>query len=150
MINSDTRPSRAAKQRPAPLSIRLRPEQRADLSRRAGDQPLGAYIKAVLFEDGWERRASSARPALERETLGQALGMLGQSNLTANLAALAEAARDGNLYAELGTLQQLEQACADIAAIRSLLMEALGKRMGDQPSAHDAFLAASADWRSHR
>lgn len=147
MINSETRPSRAGKQRPAPLSIRLSPEQRTDLSRRAGDQPLGAYIKAVLFEDGWERRASSARPALERESLGQALGMLGQSNLAGNLATLAHAARDGFLYTDPATIKQLEQACSDIAAIRALLMEALGKRMDDQPSAQNPFLAASADWR---
>ncbi|MCC0007695.1 MAG: hypothetical protein H6876_06170 [Hyphomicrobiaceae bacterium] len=150
MINSEARPSRAAKRRPAPQSIRLSPEQRIELARRAGDQPLGGYIKAVLFEDGWEHRASSARPALEREALGQALGMLGQSNLSGNLAALAEVARDGNLYTEPGTISQLERACEDIAAIRALLMEALGKRMASQPSAHDAFLAASTNWRIHR
>ncbi len=37
------------KKREAPFSLRLTFEERAALEAAAGDMPLGAYIKAVLF-----------------------------------------------------------------------------------------------------
>lgn len=54
--------------------------------------------------------------------------MLGQSGLASNLAQLARAANTGALLVDEETRAALNSACADVAAIRAALMQALGMR----------------------
>ncbi len=149
MTNSSLIMGRAAKQRPSPISIRLSDEQRAELQRRAGNQPLGTFIKAALFDArATGRRSSPTATPMDHAALARALSTLGRSNLASNLATLAKAADAGNLYFGEETRKQITQACKDVAEIRSLLMQALGKRSESKPSAVRQFEEAIKDWRA--
>ena len=105
---------------PAPFSLRLTQAERQDLEARAGAQPLGAYIKACLFDDALSRRAKPYRA-----DLAQALGLLGQTRSAEHLRALAEAAHMGALPVTPETELQIRQATADIIAMKSALMREL-------------------------
>lgn len=115
-----------------PFSIRLTPDERANLERRAGKQALGDYIRARLF--GQDRQAGTPKPAkprpqsttIDKKTAAQALGLLGKSELSGSLKKLSEASRLGALPVTPETESALQRACHDVAAIKSALMTALG------------------------
>lgn len=121
----------SGKKRDAPFSLRLTFEERAALEAAAGDMPLGAYIKAVLFgQDLQQVRQRSKRPVKDHEALGRVLAALGQSRLSNNLNQLARAVNTGTLPVHPETEADLRSACDDVAVLRALLLEALGKAGG--------------------
>ncbi len=62
----------AAKKREAPFSLRLTFEERARLEEAANGLPLGAYIKAVLFDgDLTKVRRRNTNPVADHATLGR-------------------------------------------------------------------------------
>ena len=110
-----------------PFSLRLTKEERAELERRAGSMPLASYIKSVLFAgDAPTYRARRKPPVSDRKALADVLACLGASRLAANISQLAKAANIGDLYFDEGTKRDLNRASADIAAMRDMLMRALG------------------------
>jgi len=117
--------SKTAKKREAPFSLRLSFEEKAALKEMAGDVPLGAFIKAVLF-DGAAHNVPHKNPKVsDDEALGRVLGALGKSRLSNNVNQLAKAVNMGALPVTPETEAELHQACADIAAMREELMRAL-------------------------
>ena len=112
-----------------PFSLRLTRDERADLEQRAGEKPLGSYIRAHLFgSNETPRHARGRTPVKDHLALAQCLGKLGQSNLGSGLRDIANATRVGALPLSLETEEALHQAAADIAEIKRLLMRALGIR----------------------
>ena len=111
-----------------PFSLRLTPEERSRLERQAGSRPLGEYIRSCLLGgQQTKRRASRAQfPTKDRQAIAKVLALLGKSSLGASLAKFAESARIGALPVTEETELMLRRACADIAAIKSLIMKALG------------------------
>ena len=112
-----------------PFSIRLTPEERSDLERRAGKQALGDFIRARLFGQGRPASPVKFRPqstTIDKRTAAQALGLLGKSGIASNLKRLSEAARLGALPVTKETEAAMQRACRDVAAIKSALMTALG------------------------
>ena len=103
-----------------PISIRLTPKERTALERRAGKRSLSVYVRERMFSDD----AHQTKPS--KGELAQALGKLGASGLAASLTDLAQAARIGALPVSEETENQLQAACADIAAMKSTLMKVLG------------------------
>lgn len=81
---------------------------------------MSAYVRERVFADDARR----AKPG--KGELAQVLGKMGASGLAAALAELAQAARIGALPVSEETESQLQAACADIAAMKSALMKALG------------------------
>lgn len=78
------------KKREAPFSLRLSFEEKALLRAAANGVPLGAYIKAKLFDEPLEKvRRRNTNPVKDHEALGRVLGSLGQSRLSQNLNQLA-------------------------------------------------------------
>jgi len=69
---------------PSPFSLRLTFEERTALEKVAGNKPLGAYIRAKLFE-GEEAprkvRTRTRKPVQDERALGQLLGELGKARL---------------------------------------------------------------------
>ncbi len=121
---------RKSKKREAPFSIRLSFEERARLERQAGDMPLGAYVKSRVLDGAEPPRRKSPQPTIaDRNALAQVLAMLGGSRLSSNLNQLARAANSGSLPVTPETGQAINQACADIAEMKALLMNALGARL---------------------
>lgn len=123
--SSDRR--RVRRRAPPPFSLRLSAEERAQLEQAAAGAPLGAFIKAKLF-DGIlpARKARKAAPVKDQAALAQLLGMLGAMRLTSNLGEIAKAAQIGALPVSPETLAELEKACAAVVAMKTELMRALG------------------------
>ncbi len=117
--------------REAPFSLRLSFEERSKLLAAANGVPLGAYIKAVLFDgDLTKVRRRNINPTEDAEALGRVLSALGQSRLSSNLNQLARAVNTGTMPVHPETEAELRSACADIAAMRNDLLKALGKTGG--------------------
>ncbi len=111
--------------RGAPFSLRLTPEERADLTARADGEPLGAYIKSRLFT-GAAYRSRAKR--VDREALGKVLGALGKSRISQNLNQIAKAANIGAMPVTPELLEELQETCAELKALRQEIMAALGLR----------------------
>jgi hypothetical protein len=127
MSVSRDRAMESEKKRPAPFSLRLSFEQRAELEKQAGDQPLGAYILSRLFGDQVQPppRRRSKNPVKDHESLAKVLGLLGQSRLSSNLNQLAKSANSGSLPVTPDTETALHEASNAVREMRRLLIEAL-------------------------
>ncbi|MBQ4826707.1 plasmid mobilization relaxosome protein MobC [Leisingera sp. HS039] len=119
------------KKRAAPFSLRLTFEERTKLLNAANGVPLGAYIKAVLFDgDLTKVRRRNMNPTLDDAALARILAALGQSRISSNLNQLARAVNTGILPVHPETEEELKEACGEIAAMRADLLRALGKKEG--------------------
>jgi len=124
---SDERSSR----RPAPFSLRLTPEERLQLERDAGHQSVSAYIRSRLFnDDASPVRTRGQSPIKDRAALAEALAKLGQSRIANNLNQLARAANVGALDLTPELEGELHEACAAVAEMRALLVQAVGLSEG--------------------
>jgi len=115
------------------LSVPLSPEQHAELGVRAGCEPLSAYVRAQLFPANDnnprpKRRPRGAAPVKDKVALAQLLALVGKSDAAGTLRELARLARIGALSITPETETAILQACADIAAMKALLMKGLGIR----------------------
>ena len=142
--------------RSAPISLRVCDAERQALDARAGDLPLSTYIRGVLFDEDRPSARKYGRKALaDRAEVARILSALGRASLTVNLAALADAAQSGSLIADEATVSRILEACDDLAAIRALLLRALGKQADgpeeddDGPVLSPAFLKAAKPSEDH-
>lgn len=122
-VTQFTKAAAARRKRPAPLSIRISDEERAQLKEAAGNLSLNAYVRSRLFGN----RGPEVTRAKAHD-LAQVLGKLGQSHLAGSFRDLAEAARIGALPVTPETESSILMACVDVAAMKSALMSALGTR----------------------
>ena len=101
----------------------------------ANGVPLGAYIKAKLFDEPLEKvRRRNTNPVKDHEALGRVLGALGKSRLSQNLNQIARAANMGSLPVSPELEDELRQACADVETLRKELLRALGSLSEGGPS----------------
>ena len=116
-----------SRQQPAArFSLRLTPQERQTLNELAGNQSLGQYIRSRLLGEVTKMRRSVRRPSADAAKLALVLAELGKSRLASNINQLAKAANTGNLPVSAEVEKQLETACAEIQAMRMLLVTALG------------------------
>jgi hypothetical protein len=108
-----------------PFSIRLTPAERASLEQRAGQQPLGTYVRCVLLGDGAKKRRAFRKPPVDDLKVAALLSELGRSRLSSNLNQLAKSANMGTLDVDDDIRLQLQQACVAIVAMREALLIAL-------------------------
>lgn len=133
--------------RPAPFSIRLSAEEKAQLVSEAGSRSLGAYIKSRLLEGAPAPRRAAGPSRADRGRMAELLAWLGTSTVAVNLHQLAESARTGCLDCDGETRAAIHRACLDIATMRAMLMQALGLRLdehGDAVNPITAFARAAA------
>lgn len=123
-FNQSVRPDK----RPAPFSIRLSAEERAALERKAGQRPLGSYIRTKLLGDDVTPRKPSRSPTIDYALLGQVLGMLGKSDQVRCLFMLFVAAEAGSVELSDQENAALTRACDDVHEMRGMLVKALGLR----------------------
>lgn len=110
-----------------PFALRLTANERHELERQAGSMPLGTYIKSQLLSPEMQRNKRTARrPVADQAALAQILGMIGQSDVAVRLDALVKAAEAGALTFDDDTSQAIQTACAEVHAMRRLLLKALG------------------------
>lgn len=113
------------KKRDAPFSLRLSFEEKTALKNMAAGEPLGAYIKAVLFDEARTGVRRSKTPARDGQAVGRALGELGKSRLSQNLNQLAKAVNMGALPVSPETEAEIQDACRAVKDMRDALMDAL-------------------------
>lgn len=125
--------SRRSAPRPAPLSIRLSDDERRRLEALAAGRPVSSYVKSVLFGTNLSLRRAF-RHAADTQLLATLLARLGQSGLADSLRRIARQAEAGTLYCDAALHDQLRAACADVQAMRALLMQGLGKDVREADS----------------
>ena len=126
MTNSS---SQMPKKRRPPLSIRLNEKEHSALISQAGPLPLSTYIKSVVFDDQAKRYRQAPKIIHgDRKELAKLLAWLGQTQIAAHLAILANAAESGSLDVNEPVTKAILKACSDIDYIRHALMHALGKQ----------------------
>lgn len=119
----------AKRVRPAPFPIRFTEAEKARLRALAGGRPLGTYIRERTLGEVAESRRSRRTPVRDADALGRVLALLGQTRIANNLNQLAKAANTGSLPVTGEVEADLTEACAHVAAIRHLLLQALGKQL---------------------
>lgn len=121
-------PSRASYsgKAPPPFSLRLSAAEKAELLRRAGNRPLGAYIRSFLLDGAESPRRVRRQPVKDEQALAKVLGELGKGKLANNLNQLAKAANLGSLPIGPETEQAIVEACQEVRRMRETLMVALG------------------------
>lgn len=111
-----------------PFSLRLSADERAELLRRAGSMPLGAYIRSRLLGGTESPRRARRQPVKDDQALAKLLGELGRAKLANNLNQLAKAAHTGSLPVTADTEQAIAEACREVRWMRDTLIAALGLR----------------------
>ena len=110
-----------------PFSLRLTPEERAQLENDAAGMSLGAYIRSRLFDSSVpKRRIRNKFPVKDHHKLAKVLGELGRSRMANNLNQLAKAVNRGILDVTPETEQAIRNSCSDIRWMRHVLMAAMG------------------------
>ena len=114
------------------LSVRVDEAEHAYVVEQAGTQTLSNHVREVLLGEYMSRTATRPKkrkrnPRVDTKAIAQALALLGQSRLSSNLNQIAKLANMGALPVTDELAQELQVACADIAAMRSALMDALRK-----------------------
>ncbi|GAA6176745.1 plasmid mobilization protein [Sulfitobacter pacificus] len=131
----------------SPVTLRLTPEERERLEELADGMTLSAYIRACVFAKETRRRKHRPKNVIaDKKAAAEALALLGQSRIANNLNQLAYHANIGALAIEEAEKAQIVEAYAHVQAIRSLLMQALGKRdarVDHRPT--QAFIASQRD-----
>lgn len=113
------------------LSVPVSPEQRSQLERRAGREPLSAYARGLLFpanDNAPSPPRRIAAPVKDHAALASVLAKLGASGIAPSLQEMARLSRLGALPLSPEIEAAMFQACRDVAEIKSLLMTALGIR----------------------
>ena len=121
-------PKKSKRRYTPPFSLRLTVEERKRLDELAGNQPLGSYIRNRILGEQTEKRRKIKKPTPDTALLALVLGEFGRSRLASNINQLAKAANIGILDVTPETEREIVQACAEIQAIRVLLITALGWR----------------------
>ena len=129
--SDDTRP--LTTKRPSPFCIRLTPDERAFLEEKAGNRPLGAYIRSQLLGDKQAIRRQVRKPGIEKAQYAELLAALGHSHLSSNLNQLAKHANHGTLGVADQVEEQLQEAYEAILEMRKALFMALGLKSGGGP-----------------
>lgn len=124
--------SKETQNRPAPLSLRLNRSERQKLKRLAGDQPLGRFIKDRVFAATPVSRASEI--ADRYQMLVRVLSALGESDVFANLDAIAKAIEAGDLALSDEQEAQIAASCLLVLEMRNDLIRALGLKPPSQPN----------------
>lgn len=126
--------ARHANKTPSPITLRLTPDERVKLEDMAAGMTLSAYIRACLFADSAKRRKRRPKSVIaDKAAAAEALALLGQSRIASNLNQLAYHANIGALMVGETEKAQIAEANAHLAAIRALLMQALGKQERASP-----------------
>lgn len=120
-------PRRTSLEAAKPFSIHPTEAERAHLVARAGNRPLGLFVRERALGGEATGRASRRSPLQDAEPLTRALAMLGQSELAGSLSALARQANDGTLLVDADVIRRLTDAYDILLEMRFLLLQALGK-----------------------
>jgi len=119
--------SNNSKKYPAPFCMRFTEDERKTLEQAAGDRPLAAYIRWLIFKDEIPlKRTRGKKPVKDQKELAKLLALFGQSRIANNINQLAKAANSGSLPVNVDVLKALNEANKSVHWIRQTLIKALG------------------------
>ena len=112
------------------FTLRLTPEERAQLEKDSGSLALGEYVRLKLFGKNTRqavrpRRKPKSAPIRDEFNYAQVLAVLGKSEIASSLHTLAKAVRLGALPVTQETEQAILSACIRVEGAVSALMAAL-------------------------
>lgn len=116
----------ALKEKTYPFTLRLTAAQRAALEQKAGNMPLGEYMRLTALNEPAE--AVNLPKDQVKQVASWVLGNMGQDRCCEHLGQIAHAAQQGLVVLTEEESAVIIQACADISAIRHKLMRLLGYR----------------------
>lgn len=122
---SGVKAKRRRSQSAAPISIRFTAEERARIEQDAGGLALSAYVRNCALNNPSPRKTQK-NPIADHQALAKALGMLGNSNIFADIRELLKAAEEKTLYLTPEMQQAMRDACTKVMVMRCVLVEALG------------------------
>lgn len=112
------------------FSIRFSKAERARLDAAAGDMPIGAYIRARLFDTpSPRRRPRKQSPSIDRGALDNLMRELGRQHIASNLNRIMKAIEEGDL--EMDDELEMELRC--FRADLRVLMNGIRKTLGYAP-----------------
>lgn len=121
-------PKAKPKKRPAPISVRVSAEERAQLEKDAAGMSMNAHIRARLFsEDATpKRKRRNKSPVKDHAALARVLSALGQCNLARDLGDLSAAMQDNKMCLTPESERLFQHACQAVILMRRDLVKALG------------------------
>lgn len=114
--------------RPNPrLTIRLTPEEWAEIQTKAGAKPLATFARELLLKEASRRRKAPVRAVtVDQAAYTRLLEMLGSSAIVQAFRDAVTGTADGTLPTSVTIEEKLEDIAADISQMKRLLMHALG------------------------
>ncbi len=110
------------------ISLRLKPEEYAQITAKAGDTPLSTFIRhTVLGACATKRAKPQRRVNMDTALAAKILARLGQHDLIQDFKAVAKDVEDGTLDTDDARLHRIDACHAMLSYIRALLMQALGR-----------------------
>ena len=106
-----------------PFSIRFTVSERAYLEQQAGTQHLGAFIREQLLDKKAKKRRVLRKPKMDDKNQAMVLSLLGDQRIASNLNQLAKHANMGTLDFDDEVLDQIQEACAAMIAVRNYLLD---------------------------
>lgn len=122
-VKNEETPRKKLKKYPSPITFRPTDEERAMLKHEAAGMSQSAYIRKCVFGTKTSKRAV---PEADRMLIAQILARLGETRIANNLNQIAYHANCGSLVLDDLTIEEINEACLEVAWIRTHLIEALG------------------------
>ncbi|MEM9308847.1 MAG: hypothetical protein AAGA74_16260 [Pseudomonadota bacterium] len=109
------------------ITIRIKQEEYALLSAKAGDRPISTFVReTALMDESVKRRAMRPRPIEDHRSLAKILALLGGSDLVLNFRDAARNLDNGGYHSDDETKELVVETHKRIGEIHDLLMHALG------------------------
>ncbi len=126
------------KKYPAPFSMRFTEDERKTLEQAAGNRPLAAYIRWLIFKEEIPiTRTRGKKPVKDHKELARLLALFGKSRIANNINQLAKAANSGSLPVNIDVLKALNEASHSVRWIRKTLIAALGLQGSNKDEVED-------------
>lgn len=130
--------NRSDQRYPSPFCMRFTDDERKTLELAAGDRPLSAYIRWLIFGDDIPKnRTRGKKPVKDQKELAKLLSLFGQSRIANNINQLAKAANSGSLPVNMDVLKSLNEASHSVSWIRNTLTKALGLQESTEDKGND-------------
>jgi len=124
-FNDASQVKKARKPKAKPFCIRLTDDERAELEKQAGKLPLGTFARKQLLGSKAVPRKKHSRvrhPKVSDKNLALVMALFGDQRISSNLNQLARHANMGTMDFDDYTLEQIQEACAAMIAVRNYLL----------------------------
>ncbi|MFQ3247699.1 MAG: phosphopantothenate synthetase [Arenicella sp.] len=119
---SHTKPQREYAAETKPFCIRLTDEEKTHLKKQAANESLSTWAREQLLGVKAHKRRVVRQPKVDDKNLAMVLSLFGDQRIASNLNQLARHANMGTLDFDDNILEQIQEACAAMVAIRDYLL----------------------------